>query len=74
MVLAKTESMLTWSDTPITQKLKISQPSSYNDGAAVGSITFTSGPNTTTVPVTVEGSIHPPTAWWRLTHPQLLGG
>jgi D-alanyl-D-alanine carboxypeptidase (penicillin-binding protein 5/6) len=74
IVVAKDASIFTWSNTPITTKLKMKTPSSYANGAVVGSVTFTAGTNTTTVPVTVEGSIHPPTAWWRLTHPQELGG
>lgn len=74
IVVAKDASVFTWSNTPITTTLKMKTPSSYENGAVVGSVTFTAGANTTTVPVTVVGGIHPPTAWWRLTHPQELGG
>ena len=34
---------------------------------------MTAGPQTTTVPVVLDGSISPPDQWWRLTHPFELG-
>lgn len=74
MVIAEDASIFTWSDTPITVTMKTTAPASYKDGAVVGSITWKAGPNTTTVPLKVEGSISPPTEWWRLTHPLDLGG
>jgi D-alanyl-D-alanine carboxypeptidase (penicillin-binding protein 5/6) len=42
-------------------------------GDKVGSVTWTAGSNTATVPVVLKGTIKPPTAWWRLTHPFELG-
>ena len=39
----------------------------------VGTLTFTTGPQTQTVPVFLDGSISPPDQWWRLTHPFELG-
>jgi D-alanyl-D-alanine carboxypeptidase (penicillin-binding protein 5/6) len=48
-------------------------PKTYRDGEVVGSLTWTAGPNTVSVPLEVDGSIVPPTDWWRLTHPAELG-
>jgi len=49
-------------------------PKTYRDGEEVGSITWTAGPNTVTVPIEIDGTIVPPTDSWRLTHPGELGG
>jgi D-alanyl-D-alanine carboxypeptidase (penicillin-binding protein 5/6) len=49
-------------------------PVAYEDGEVVGNLTWTAGPNTTTVDIELEGTISPPTAWWRLTHPLELVG
>ncbi|MFK4805349.1 D-alanyl-D-alanine carboxypeptidase family protein [Microbacterium sp. ZW CA_36] len=73
MVVADDASIFTWSDTPITATMTTTTPKTYEDGEIVGSITWTAGPNTTTVPLEVDGTIIPPTEWWRLTHPSELG-
>jgi len=73
MIVSEDASIFTWSDTPIAVTMTTSTPKTYQDGEVVGSITWTAGPHTTTVPVEVEGSITPPTARWRLTHPAELG-
>lgn len=73
MVLGERASIFTWSDTPILVTMDTSTPETYADGEVIGSVTWTAGPNTTTVPVVIEGDIAPPTAWWRLTHPGELG-
>lgn len=73
MVIAEDASVFTWSDTPIAVEMTSTAPAAYEDGRVVGSITWSAGPNTTTVPIEVEGEIDPPTAWWRLTNPSHLG-
>ncbi|WP_349426161.1 D-alanyl-D-alanine carboxypeptidase [Microbacterium sp. LWS13-1.2] len=73
IVVADDASIFTWSDTPITATMTTTTPKTYEDGEIVGSITWTAGPNTTTVPLEVDGTIIPPTEWWRLTHPSELG-
>ena len=72
MIVADDASIFTWSDTPITATMQTTTPKTYEDGEVVGSITYTAGPNTTTVPLEIDGSIIPPTDWWRLTHPSEL--
>ncbi len=73
MVIGGNASIFTWSDTPITTTMKTTTPAKYRDGEVVGSITWTAGPNTAAADIRIEGHIHPPTAWWRLTHPSELG-
>ena len=74
IVIGESASIFTWSDTPITVKMHKSTPANYENGEVVGTITWSAGPNTTSGRLEVEGSIIPPTAWWRLTHPSELGG
>ncbi|WP_426322891.1 D-alanyl-D-alanine carboxypeptidase family protein [Microbacterium sp. E-13] len=74
MVAARDASIFTWSDTPITVEMTTTTPTDYRDGEVVGSLTWTAGPNTATVPIEIEGTIAPPTDWWRLTHPEALRG
>lgn len=73
LVIDESASIFTWSDTPIEVTMDIETPPTYRDGTAVGSVTWTAGPNTVTVPVRIAGTIDPPTEWWRLTHPSELG-
>jgi D-alanyl-D-alanine carboxypeptidase (penicillin-binding protein 5/6) len=73
MVLGESASVFTWSDTPITASMQTTTLTTGADGEEVGSVTWTAGPNTVTVPVVLDGSIRPPDAWWRLTHPFELG-
>ncbi|MFH8248796.1 D-alanyl-D-alanine carboxypeptidase family protein [Microbacterium sp. B2969] len=73
MVIAENASIFTWSDTPITRTMTTRTPTAYEDDEVIGSITWTAGPNTTSVPIEIEGTIAPPTEWWRLTHPLELG-
>ncbi|MEU1973466.1 D-alanyl-D-alanine carboxypeptidase [Microbacterium sp. NPDC019599] len=72
MVLAEDASIFAWSDTSVTATMSTTTPETYEDGEPVGTVTWTAGPNTATASVEVEGSIEPPTAWWRLTHPSEL--
>ncbi|MDR7110577.1 D-alanyl-D-alanine carboxypeptidase (penicillin-binding protein 5/6) [Microbacterium trichothecenolyticum] len=74
IVVSDYATIFTWSDTPITVEMTTTTPKTYTDGEEVGSITWTAGPNTVTVPIEIEGTIVPPTDSWRLTHPGELGG
>lgn len=73
IVLARSTSLMTWSDTPVTTTLNVGTPETYADGEKVGTIIWTAGPNTTSAAVTISGEIEEPTLWWRLTHPGELG-
>ncbi|MBI5162119.1 MAG: D-alanyl-D-alanine carboxypeptidase [Micrococcales bacterium] len=74
MVLASRASVFTWSDTPVAVKVTTLGLGSGRSGQKVGSISYTAGSATATVPVVLRGSIRPPTAWWRLTHPREVLG
>ena len=73
LVLDKSASVLTWSNTPVTSTMTTTRLKTGADGEKVGSVTWTAGGTTVTVPLVLQGSIRPPTAWWRLTHPFDLG-
>jgi serine-type D-Ala-D-Ala carboxypeptidase (penicillin-binding protein 5/6) len=74
MVLGKSASALTWSDTRIRTKMTTTALKTGASGEKVGSVTWTAGKTTITVPVVLRGRIAGPNSWWRLTHPaQLLG-
>jgi D-alanyl-D-alanine carboxypeptidase (penicillin-binding protein 5/6) len=74
MVLGKTESVWTWSNAAITASMKTTTLKTGKSGETVGSVTWKTGTTTITAPVLLQGSIKPPTTWWRLTHPfQVLG-
>ncbi|MFC8681819.1 D-alanyl-D-alanine carboxypeptidase family protein [Microbacterium ureisolvens] len=74
LVISAGATIFTWSDTPISVEMTTTTPKSYADGEEVGTVTYTAGPNTVSVPVEIDGTIEEPTEWWRLTHPGELGG
>jgi D-alanyl-D-alanine carboxypeptidase (penicillin-binding protein 5/6) len=69
MILDKDASVSTWSNTPITSKLKTTTLKTGANGKKVGSITWTAGKTIVTVPIVLHGRIEAPSPWWRLTHP-----
>jgi D-alanyl-D-alanine carboxypeptidase (penicillin-binding protein 5/6) len=52
--------------------MQTTTPARYADAEEVGSLTWTAGPHSVTVPIEIDGDIDPPDAWWRLTHPSEL--
>ncbi|HEY8590675.1 MAG TPA: D-alanyl-D-alanine carboxypeptidase, partial [Naasia sp.] len=74
IVVSEDASLFTWSDTPVVTTSETRTPTRYDDGEPAGSISWSSGPNTVTAPVEVQGTITDPDPWWRLTHPSELGG
>ncbi|WP_434811474.1 D-alanyl-D-alanine carboxypeptidase family protein [Microbacterium sp. bgisy189] len=72
VIISEDASLLVWGDTPIEVRLDAGEPTAWIDGEQVGSITWTAGPETITVPIEVDGTIDPPTDEWRLQHPQEL--
>jgi len=72
MVLGSSASVFTYSDAKITSTMTTSTLKTGKNGEKVGSVTWKAGTSTVTVPVVLQGSIAPPTTWWRLTHPQEL--
>ncbi|BDZ47071.1 D-alanyl-D-alanine carboxypeptidase family protein [Naasia aerilata] len=68
-VAAKTESVLTWSDTPVTAQVSVEPVEDASRGADVGSVVFTVGTQTVTVPLELDATIDAPDFWWRVAHP-----
>lgn len=73
LLLGDSAALLTWSDTEITSTFEATSLTTAPDGKVAGSATWTAGPSTVTVPLVLDGTIEPPSAWWRLTHPFELG-
>lgn len=72
MVVGRSASVFTYSDTAITSAMATTPLKTGRDGERVGTVTFTAGTSTAAVPLLIEGTITPPTTTWRLTHPQDL--
>ena len=71
-VAADDASMLVWSDTPVVTTVDVDEVTPASFGRPdddIGSVTFSAGPRTVTVPLTLSAPITEPDAWWRLTHP-----
>lgn len=73
IVLGEGASVLTWSDATITAEFTATPLTTGSDGDVVGTVTWTVGSDTVTAPLVLAGTIEPPDAWWRLTHPFDLG-
>jgi serine-type D-Ala-D-Ala carboxypeptidase (penicillin-binding protein 5/6) len=74
MTLSRSASVLTWSNTPVTSRIATTTLKTGASGETVGSVTWTAGKRSVTVPVVLRGRIQGPSAWWRLTHPLELKG
>lgn len=74
VVMGGSASILAWSDTPVTVTMDVATPTTWTDGERLGTVTWTAGPRSVTAPVVLDGTITPPTDWWRLTHPDELVG
>lgn len=67
-------SIVVWSDTPVVMARDTIPTTDFRQDATVGHLTWSAGPRTASVDLLLEETIEPPTIWWRLTHPTLLGG
>ena len=65
-------SLLTWSDTPVTSSVTIDEVTTAKRGTIVGSVTYTAGVRTVTVPLRLDDAVNGPGGWWRLGHPREL--
>jgi D-alanyl-D-alanine carboxypeptidase (penicillin-binding protein 5/6) len=61
--------LLTWGDTKITTKVTTDPVRLAAKGASVGSVVFTAGKESVTVPLVLSKRISDPGPGWRLTHP-----
>lgn len=67
---AEAASLLVWSDTPITTELSLPELALADDGSEIGTVTFTAGGQSASVPITLDGTLGDPGAWWRLSNPR----
>lgn len=67
---AASASLLVWSDTPIETTLELPDVALVDDGAEIGSVTFTAGGQSTSVPITANGALGDPGVWWKLANPR----
>lgn len=71
-VAAQSRSVLVWAGTPITAAVEAAPVALAHAGASVGSVRFTVGASTVSVPLRLDQSIDDPGALWRLTNPMGL--
>ncbi|MET4780297.1 D-alanyl-D-alanine carboxypeptidase [Glaciihabitans sp. UYNi722] len=72
-VAQKDVSTVVWSDTPVTVKIEpTTEVGLVRKGGSAGSVTFTAGEATVTVPLVLNHSITDPGPWWRLFNPAPL--
>jgi D-alanyl-D-alanine carboxypeptidase (penicillin-binding protein 5/6) len=68
-VAERTESVLVWSNTPITTVVSPTSAPIANGAAGVGRVTFTVNGTSIRVPLVLDHALDPPSAIWRLGHP-----
>lgn len=71
-VTTKAASVVVWSSTPVSVVVKADTEGLANDGSPAGTVVFTAGNQTVTVPLALSGTIADPGPWWRLTNPGKL--
>lgn len=73
-VAATGASVVVWGDTPITATVTASDIRLAAKGDEVGAVVFTAGDRTVTVPLVLDTDVEDPGPWWRLGHPEIIGG
>ncbi|AYF99028.1 D-alanyl-D-alanine carboxypeptidase family protein [Protaetiibacter intestinalis] len=73
-VAASAASLVVWSDTPITATVTAQSIHLADRGTEVGSVTFTAGTQTVTVPLDLAEDVEDPGPGWRLGHPEIIFG
>lgn len=71
-VAAHDASIAVWSATPVSLAANVDEVGLAEAGDDVGSLVFTVGPQTVTVPLLLSATIDDPGPWWRLTNPAAL--
>lgn len=73
-VAEESVSLVTWGDAPVTTSITASPVTTGMKGQAVGTVAFTSGGRTVSVPLGLSTRIDDPGPGWRLGHPGLIVG
>lgn len=71
-VTTQAASVVVWSSTPITATVNADPVRLADAGSPVGSLVFTAGTQTVSVPLQLSAKIDDPGPWWRLSHPGRL--
>ena len=71
-VATETASILVWSDTPVESTSTATGVRLGEKGLEVGSIEFSSGNRSVSVPLALDATIDDPGFWWRLANPIAL--
>ena len=69
-----TATTVVWGDTKVTAKISADPITLGDKGQKVGSVRFTFGGRTVTVPLVLSTAITDPGPGWRISHPALLSG
>lgn len=69
VVASTSENVVVWAGTPITMTMTTDTIGLTAAGTEVGSLTYTVGDDTISVPLELTDSLDDPGAEWRLTHP-----
>ena len=67
-------SVVVWGATPVTAAVTADGIRLGERGETVGSVVFTAGQQTVTVPLELSTDVEDPGPWWRLGHPELIFG
>lgn len=71
-VAASTETLLVWSDSPVTMDVQLDELRDGDAGDPLGRATFSSGPATVSVDLVLDVDVDDPGPWWRLVNPAAL--
>lgn len=72
VVAAEDQSVVVWSDTPISLLVETDPVALSAAGTDVGSLSFAVGDEKISVPLELKTALSDPGAWWRLTNPAAL--
>jgi D-alanyl-D-alanine carboxypeptidase (penicillin-binding protein 5/6) len=64
----KDAATVVWSNTPVSLKVQADAITSATNGQQHGQLVAVVGTDTQQIPLYVQGTIQPPTIWWRLLH------
>ncbi|MFT4029124.1 MAG: D-alanyl-D-alanine carboxypeptidase [Protaetiibacter sp.] len=73
-VAIQNASVVVWGATPITASVAADGIRLGEKGEPVGSVVFTAGQRTVSVPLELSADVEDPGPWWRLGHPELVFG
>jgi serine-type D-Ala-D-Ala carboxypeptidase (penicillin-binding protein 5/6) len=73
-VAEKNASLVTWGDARVTTSIAATPVSTGSKGQSVGTVTFTAGGHSVTVPLGLAAKVDDPGPGWRLSHPGLIVG